>query len=202
MTEPQMRGRADAIAATLQPHVREAVEAASRIVSDAHAHALRANPLSPSGRQAMREAKARVSGVTAAVLDRQRGIARVPWGIVAADAWRHYRAELADLAHPEPEVPAEFVRRAVEGVRINGVRPEAGLAAVAQKHERILHASMLTLASTREWALGNWAARARSEIGQAVQLALTTGAYRVDAIVARLAARPEYLEPDPTMEHV
>lgn len=197
-----MRGRADAIAATLHPHVREAVEAASRIVADAHAHARQANPLSPSGRRSMKEAKARVVGVTAAVLDPQRGIARVPWGIVAADAWRQYRAELADLAHPEAEIPAEFVRRAVAGVRINGVRPEAGLAAVAQRHERVLHASMLTLASTRDWALGNWAARARSELTQAVQLALTTGAYRVDAIVARLAARPEYLEPDPTMEHV
>lgn len=202
MTEPQMRSRADAIAVTIHPHVAQAVEAASRIVADAHAHALRANPLSPPGRQAMREAKARVAGLTAAVLDSQRGIARVPWGIVAADAWRHYRAELADLAHPEPEVPAEFVRRAIEGVRVNGVTPTAALAAVAQKHERALHASMLMTVRTREWALGNWAARARSEIGQAVQLALTTGAYRVDAIVARLAVRPQYLEPDPTMEHV
>lgn len=195
--------RADVVAGLIQPFREAAINHASRAVADALAHARLARPTTHVGRASMLSAKARLLALPGDLVGPERGIATVAWAGVARSAWDHYRAALGpDLAHPEERMPDELIRKALTLVRINGVRPLAGLTALAQEHERALHGAWLGQLRGGDRRLDAWSGRARTALTGAAQSVLTTGAYRVEALVARLATRPEYLAPDPTMETV
>lgn len=192
--------RTDVVAGLVKPWADRAVEHASRAVADALAHARLASPTSHKGRASIASAKARILALPGDLAGLERSIAVHAWTRVARSAWDHYREALGDLAHPEERMPEEYIRQAIRDVRINGVRPLAGLTALAQEHERALHGAWLGLVRGSDRRLDTWSGRARSALTAAATQVLYTGAYRVEYLTARLATQPQYLHPDPTLE--
>lgn len=134
------------------------------------------------------------------------GTIRDAWEALFLSSWSHARSE----AHPDdldPRRPRPSASNLSSARRIvlEGLDARGLVAGPIEAARRKLAARVVALASPtrsgadRSDALRGWRAEAERSITSAAALAIFTGAYRLDAMAARLVLRPELLYDDPTM---